>query len=155
MRFPQVRVKTILFLAAALLLAGCGTEAGWVPGENVTAEKAPVRTRTAAPTPPPYVPPAPLVAAAPVAAPTPPPPTYVPPAPVVAAAPAIAAPAPEAVSAVPPPSPVDVHCRAVAHQRSADAHANGYTFAMAQTIYDGTYKDCVAWNSQHSLGTTR
>jgi hypothetical protein len=97
----------------------------------------------------------PVVASAPVAAP----------APIVAAPRVVAAepvvvprPAPPPVTevaAIAPPSRYDVHCKAVAHQRAADARANGYTFDMADVIYAGTYKDCVAWDSQHGPGVSR
>lgn len=48
-----------------------------------------------------------------------------------------------------PAENVDSHCQAVARQRAADARANGYRLDMETTIYDGTYKDCVAWDSSH------
>ena len=66
-------------------------------------------------------------------------------------------PAPVAVAAEPPAPTgvINAHCQVVARLRAADARANGYSFAMAQTIYDGTYKDCVAWDLQHGLGVAR
>jgi len=68
--------------------------------------------------------------------------------------PAPVAPPPRDIAAVATTTPnaVDAHCQAVAHQRATDARANGYSFGMAQTIYDGTYKNCVAWDSQHGPG---
>jgi hypothetical protein len=44
----------------------------------------------------------------------------------------------------------DAHCVAVARQRATDARANGYSIEMEDTIYQGTYKDCVAWDAQHA-----
>lgn len=44
---------------------------------------------------------------------------------------------------------IDLHCQGVARQRAADARANGYSLDMEKTIYDGTYKDCVAWDASH------
>jgi len=46
--------------------------------------------------------------------------------------------------------PYDAHCHAVAHQRAADARANGYSIEMEETVYQGTYKDCMSWESQHA-----
>ena len=142
-------MKRVIFVAAALLLAGCETESGWVPGENAGAETA--RPVVAARAPAPViaratVAPAPVVALAPAAAPVPvvPPPGPAPVAPPVAD-----------VAAAAIPNAADPHCEAVAHQRSTDARANGYSFEMAQTIYDGTYRDCIAWDSQHGAAQVR
>jgi hypothetical protein len=41
------------------------------------------------------------------------------------------------------------HCQAVAYARAADASANGYDDDR-ETIYSGTYAECVAWDRQHS-----
>lgn len=149
-------MKTIIFVAAALLLCGCDTGDGWVPGENPATEPvavphtAPVAVRAAPPVVA-FAPPAasaPVVAAPIVARP-----------PVVAAAPVVvprpAAPPLAEVAAVAVPSPYSEHCKAVARQRASDARANGYSFGMADTIYDGTYKDCVAWDMQHGPGVSR
>ena len=115
-----------------------------MPGENPGPES--VAIPHTAPT-------LPVVASAPLAAPAP-----------VVAAPVLATPvptpqpvaAPETeMAAVAPPSPYDEHCKAVAHQRAADARANGYSFNMADAIYDGTYQDCVAWDTQHGPGISR
>jgi hypothetical protein len=43
----------------------------------------------------------------------------------------------------------DTKCVAVARQRALDARENGYDIDMENTIYQGTYKDCVAWDSRH------
>lgn len=144
-------MRTVIFVAAALLLCGCDTGDGWVPDESagtVAAE-----------------PPAPVaVASAPAPVAVPPRPVYAPPPPVVAAAEPVVPPAPfgappppvpgsDELAAVAAPSPYEQHCKAVAHQRAADARANGYSFEMADTIYDGTFKDCVTWDTQH--GPTR
>jgi hypothetical protein len=53
------------------------------------------------------------------------------------------------------PGPYDAHCKAVARQRAADARANGYSFNMADVVYDGTYKDCVVWDTLHGPGASR
>jgi hypothetical protein len=45
---------------------------------------------------------------------------------------------------------IDAHCREVADQRAMDARANRYSIEMEHIIYEGTYKDCVAWDSQHA-----
>lgn len=137
----DVRVKTILFVAASLLVAGCETDSGWVPGETAVSEQPHLAVPPrAAPAPAPVVTTAPPAIATPPAAPPPEPPADVP------------QPQPQIASA-PVPNLVDAHCRAVAHQRAADAHANGFSFEMSDIVYDGTYKDCVAWASQH--GVTR
>jgi len=130
-------VRTIIFVSAALLLAACETEDGWVPGES----PAPVqRTAPAAASiPAPVVAPAPVAEISPFVAPQP-----VAPAPVAA---------PD-VTAAETPSPYDAHCKAVAHQRAADARANGYSFDMADAVYNGTYKDCVTWDRQHGPDTS-
>jgi hypothetical protein len=144
-------VRTIIFVAAALLLCGCETGDGWVPGENTATEPVAiphVAHVTSRITPP-------VVASAPLAAP---PPIVAAP-PVVAAAPVVVprpvAPPAAEVAAVAPPSPYNAHCKAVAHQRAADARANGYTFDMADVIYDGTYKDCLAWDTRHGPDVPR
>jgi hypothetical protein len=131
-------VRTILFIAAALLLAGCDTGEGWVPGDDGKYAQEPAeRPSSAPPAPLVYAPPAPALAQAPV--------VQAPPTPIPAQTPAI-----EAASATPPAIPlVNTHCQAVAHQRAADARANGYSFEMEDLIYDGTYKDCVQWDSRH------
>jgi hypothetical protein len=124
-----------------------------VPGENpgtepvAVAHAPPVAVRVAPPT---------VVASAPLA---PPPPAVAPPPtrPVLAAAP-VAAPRPVlpvAEMAAAGPGPYDAHCKAVAHQRAADARANGYSFSMADVVYDGTYKDCVVWDTLHGSGVSR
>ena len=120
-----------------------------MPGENPGTEPAafphtaPVAARVA----PPVVASAPLAPPAPVVAPPP----------VVAAAPVVtpqplATPVTEMAAVA---TPYDEHCKAVARQRAADARANGYSFDMADTVYDGTYKDCVAWDSQHGPSVAR
>jgi hypothetical protein len=43
----------------------------------------------------------------------------------------------------------DTHCRSVAEQRKRDAAANEYDETMQQTIFDGTYKNCIDWDSAH------
>jgi hypothetical protein len=48
-----------------------------------------------------------------------------------------------------PSMPVDAHCVAVARQRAMDARENGYDVDMEDTIYQGTYKDCAAWDARH------
>jgi hypothetical protein len=40
-------------------------------------------------------------------------------------------------------------CREVAKERSTDAEANGYDLETAETVYKGTYADCVAWQKKH------
>ena len=150
-------MRTIIFVAAALLLCGCETGDGWVPGENpgteptAIAHTAPVAVRVA----PPVVASTPLVAPAPVVTA----PTTVAARPVVAAAPVVA---PESVASpvaemtvAAAPSPYEEHCKAVAHQRSADARANGYGFDMADAVYNGTYNDCLAWDTQHGPSVAR
>jgi hypothetical protein len=92
-------LKSIVFVAAAVLLAGCDTE-GWVPGVDSNGAG-----QTAAP---------------------------------------------ETSSSETSGAPVNAHCDQVARQRAADARANGYTLEMEDTIYQGTYRDCVAWDSRHS-----
>jgi hypothetical protein len=145
-------VKAVIFVAAGVLLCGCETGDGWVPGENPGTESvaiphtAPVVARVAPPVVVASVPlaaPAPVVAARPVVVATP----------VVAPQPA-ASPAFETADAA-RPSPYDEHCKAVAHQRAADARANGYSFGMADAVYDGTYKDCVVWDTQHGSSVSR
>jgi hypothetical protein len=129
-------VRTFLFVAAALLLAGCDTGEGWVPGDDGKVSEAPAERPSPAP-------PAPLVEA---------PPAPMPQSPLVQAPPAqFPSPPPmQPASAGPPPIPlVNTHCQAVARQRAADARANGYSFEMEDLIYDGTYKDCVQWDSRH------
>lgn len=101
-------MRTIIFVAATLLLAGCETGEGWVPGLDAQAVQQPP--------------------------PQPPQPST---------------PAPEEGAAA---NPVNAHCDAVARQRAADARANGYSFKMETVVYDGTYKDCVAWDSEHAPG---
>ena len=113
-------MKAILFVAAALLLAACEDDTGWVPDQTVAAGQPPVAV-------------APSVTTAPPAT-TPPP------------APDVSQTQPQIAAA---PNPVDTHCRAVAHQREADARANGFSFEMSDLVYEGTYKDCVAWQTQH------
>jgi len=54
---------------------------------------------------------------------------------------------------VAPYSTIDVHCQAVAHQRASDARANGYSFEMESTVYDGTYQACVAWDTHRAPGS--
>jgi hypothetical protein len=143
-------VKAVILVAAAVLLCGCETGDGWVPGESPGAEQAAIPHTTAV-----AVRPAPVVvASAPLAAPAP---VFAPP--VVVAAPVVA-PRPVASPAVEmadmaSPSLYDEHCKAVAHQRAADARANGYSFNMADAVYDGTYKDCVIWDTQHGPGVSR
>ena len=121
-----------------------------MPGENPGA--GPVAIPRAAPLAVRVAPP--VVASAPVAAPVP-----VVAAPRAVAAEPVVAPQPVAppteVAAVAAPSPYDAHCKAVAHQRSADARANGYSFNMADVVYNGAYKDCVAWDTQHGPGVSR
>ena len=134
-----------IFIAAALLLAGCETEDGWVPGESARTEQTqalPVRSTA------PVIAQTPIVAPPPIIASAAPPPVVPPP-------PPAAPPPPDDMTAATEPPPVDAHCQAVAHQRSTDARANGYTFEMAQTIYDGTYRDCIAWDSQHGPALVR
>jgi len=126
-------VRSILFVGAALLLAGCGdTGEGWVPGDDGKYE-APAARPAPEPlvqAPPAPIPQSPLVEAPPAPVPSPPP--------------------MQPASASPPPIPlVNTHCQAVARQRAADARANGYSFEMEDLIYDGTYKDCVQWDSRH------
>lgn len=90
-------MKTFVFVAVAIVLAGCGTDdESWLPSRH-----------------------------------------------------SANAPHDSATAQTQPVNQVDVHCRAVAHQRAADARANGYSFDMETTIYDGTYKDCVAWYANH------
>jgi len=43
----------------------------------------------------------------------------------------------------------DAHCKNVAQQRKRDAAANDYDDSMQQTIFDGTYKNCIDWASAH------
>ena len=136
-------MRTVIFVAVALLLCGCDTEDGWVPGENPGTG-----------TPVAFQHPAPMIASAPAPAMAPPPTVVAaapPPAPVVAPPP----PPEDEVAAVAPPGPYDEHCKAVAHQRAADARANGYSFDMADEIYDGTFKDCLAWDTQHGPRVVR
>lgn len=112
-----------------------------MPGESPSAEPVvvPHTERIAARVaPPPAAPPAPVLVA--------------PPAPPTPVAPPVAE---MTADATPVPGPYDAHCKAVAHQRSADARANGYSFAMADTIYGSTYKDCLAWDTQHGLGVSQ
>jgi hypothetical protein len=116
-------VRTILFVAAAVLLAACDTGAGWVPDDNGKYAHAP-------PPPRPNV-----VAQAPLTSPPP----SVPPPEIHRAS----------IAPAPPVPLVNTHCQAVARQRAADARANGYSFEMEDAVYDGTYKDCVEWDSRH------
>lgn len=44
----------------------------------------------------------------------------------------------------------DAHCVSVAKQRALDARVNGYSLEMETAVYQGTYKDCAAWDAQHS-----
>ena len=130
-------MRTILFVAAAVLLAGCDTGEGWVPADDGKYAQAPAeRPAPAPPAPLVHAPPAPVIAQAPL--------VQAPPAPFLAGPPI------QPASATPPPIPlINTHCQAVAHQRAADARANGYSFEMEDLIYDGTYKDCVQWDSRH------
>jgi hypothetical protein len=133
-------LRTIIFVAAALLLSGCETEEGWVPGESHVSERPQLAAHIASA-------PSIVTTTAPASVVAPPPPapvTEAPPPPAETQAPQIAA--------APVPNAVDAHCQAVAHQRAADAHANGFSFKMADVIYEGTYKDCVAWDAQHGAG---
>lgn len=43
----------------------------------------------------------------------------------------------------------DEHCVAVAKQRAQDARVNGYSVEMETAVYQGTYRDCAAWDAQH------
>lgn len=95
-----VRLRTIIVLAAALVLAGCETDEDfWRPYHYVMNEVRPAPARAAL--------------------------------------------------AQRNANPIDAHCRAVARQRAADAGANGYSLEMENTIYAGTYKDCVSWDTAH------
>lgn len=91
------RVRTIIFVAAAILLAGCQTDDDfWRPSHYFANEQ---HESTAA--------------------------------------------------QAQPVDQIDSHCQAVARQRAADARANGYSLDMEKTIYDGTYQDCMAWDTSH------
>jgi hypothetical protein len=131
-------VRTILFVAAAVFLAGCDTGEGWVPGDDGKYAEAPVARPSASPTPLVQAPPAPVIEQGP--------PVQAPPAPVLAPTPQRIQPASATAAAIPL---VNTHCQAVAHQRAADARANGYSFEMTDLIYDGTYKDCAQWDNRH------
>lgn len=56
---------------------------------------------------------------------------------------------PERATPVKTASTLDAHCVEVAKQRSMDARENGYSIEMEDTIYQGTYSDCAAWDAQH------
>ena len=43
----------------------------------------------------------------------------------------------------------DAHCQAIAHERAADAKANGYDDELREIVYSGTYAECAAWDKQH------
>ena len=45
--------------------------------------------------------------------------------------------------------PNDSYCRGIANQRADDAKVNRFGADIQNLIYRGTYKDCVAWLSQH------
>ncbi|HEX9159588.1 MAG TPA: hypothetical protein VF835_05115 [Rhizomicrobium sp.] len=114
-------------------------------------------------TPPAHVAPSPpqVVAAQPVTAtppayvaPPPPPqvmavqPVTAPPPPAPAIAMQIASPQTPAAVPLPPPAP-DAHCEAVARQRADDAAANGLDRETQEVVRQGTYANCLAWDSQH------
>lgn len=140
-----VRVRTIAFVAVALLLAGCETGEGWVPADDRMPQNAPIATQ-----PPPPVP----IAGAPRLAQSSPPVAIAPVAPAPVAARPMAPRPPVTTTVAPAPvKTVDAHCQAVAHQRASDARANGYSFEMESTVYDGTYQACVAWDTHHETGT--
>jgi len=107
-------VRTIALVAAALLLAGCEADDGWMPGDN------------------------------PAVAPAPPAET----------APAMAPPPTADETPTGPVNAIDAHCQAVAQQRAADARANGYSFKMESTVYNGTYQECVEWDARHGIGAS-
>lgn len=69
----------------------------------------------------------------------------------------VAGPAAEAPAAQAVPAPaqaasasIAAHCRTVAQQRADDGLANGYSMETSHTIFEGTYRDCVTWDQQHS-----
>jgi hypothetical protein len=142
-------VRAIAFVAAALLLSGCDTGEGWVPADDRTAELAPPTAPPAMHAPNLSTP----MVSAPVASPSAPAPTARVVAAPVAPAP-ITPPAPIIDAGNAPTNTIDTHCQAVARQRASDARANGYSFEMESTVYDGTYKTCVAWDTQRAPGAT-
>ena len=74
----------------------------------------------------------------------------------VAASAAPAAPAksePPAVtaarSAPPPSAAVSTHCKTLAKLRAGDAAFQGEDSDTQTAVYNGTYRDCVAWDAAH------
>jgi hypothetical protein len=45
----------------------------------------------------------------------------------------------------PIPAQMNPKCRAVALERSSDVLAQGYDGAVARSVYNSVYADCVAW----------
>jgi len=55
-----------------------------------------------------------------------------------------------AVSGAPAiPPGIDTYCASLAKSRTEDAAINGYDDDTQRAVHDGTYKDCVAWQTTH------
>jgi hypothetical protein len=69
------------------------------------------------------------------------------------AAPAISASEPPAVTAAryaaPPSAAVSYHCKNLARLRAGDVAFQGEDPDTQKAVYDGTYRDCVAWDAAH------
>lgn len=46
-------------------------------------------------------------------------------------------------------SPFDARCRELAQERADDARFRNYDAAVQNTVFQGTYKDCIAFDEQH------
>jgi hypothetical protein len=54
-----------------------------------------------------------------------------------------------AAVAVSVPADTEAHCRSLATQRMRDSEANGYDADLQQQVFNGTWRDCMAWAARH------
>lgn len=47
------------------------------------------------------------------------------------------------------PPGIATYCTSLAKSRAEDAAINGYDDDTQRAVHDGTYKDCVAWQTTH------
>jgi hypothetical protein len=57
--------------------------------------------------------------------------------------------APVAAQSVSAQPAAESHCLAVAKQRADDAAANGLDKNTRKIVYDGTYANCMTWQTAH------
>ena len=56
---------------------------------------------------------------------------------------------PQAAPTPPQQSTAQAHCLAVAKQRTDDAAANGLDGDTQKIVHDGTYRNCMNWETAH------